>query len=204
MKGLIIDVTADEGLVILNIDNDTKCVKLDSTHRSGEFLLEYIDKILSQNSLKLSDIDYVGAINGPGSFTGIRVGLSTIKAIVFALNKKLIIKNAFEVVASRVPCCQVLIPCTKTSTYYGNIVNGTLDNYGVKNNDELVCSMPVIIADRRPNIDIKAQVIENWEQMLADYFRKCASNGEFIELNKVAPFYIQLSQAERTELGKQN
>ena len=85
MKGLIIDVTADEGLVILNIDNDTKCVRLDSAHRSGEFLLEYIDKILSQNSLKLSDIDYVGAINGPGSFTGIRVGLSTIKAIVFCI-----------------------------------------------------------------------------------------------------------------------
>ena len=65
-------------------------------------------------------------------------------------------------------------------------------------------SVQIIIADRRPNIDTKAQVIENWEQMLADYFRKCASNGEFIELNKVAPFYIQLSQAERTELDKQN
>lgn len=205
MKGLIIDVTADEGLVILNIDGNKKCKKLDSMHRSGEYLLEYIDALLLDNEMSIKDTDYIGVISGPGSFTGIRVGLATAKALVFALNKNVIVKNVFDVLSFYEKECTVLIPCTKTSTYYGDIRLGKLQCYGVWNNVDIKLQhKPYVISDRMPYVSLDAQVIDDWVEKMADYFEKCAKDSQFARLNEVTPFYIQLSQAERGEIDKSN
>lgn len=54
---------------------------------SSTNLLGLVDKLLFDNNLKIYDIDLFAAAIGPGSFTGIRVGLSTVKAIAYSLNK---------------------------------------------------------------------------------------------------------------------
>ncbi len=51
-------------------------------------LLETIEGILQQVSLKLSDIDLFAAACGPGSFTGLRIGLATTKALAVCTGKK--------------------------------------------------------------------------------------------------------------------
>jgi len=49
--------------------------------------------------LQLKDIDAIAVTNGPGSYTGLRVGLSSAKGLCFALNKPLILLNTLEVMA---------------------------------------------------------------------------------------------------------
>ena len=57
-------------------------------------MLVKIDKILSQNQVKLDNLKAVIVNQGPGSFTGLRVGISTANALAYALKIPVIgIKN---------------------------------------------------------------------------------------------------------------
>lgn len=80
MKILGIDTTTKSAsCTILNEDTYyTKNVTNEITH--SEKLLPIIHETLKENNLTLDDINIMAAINGPGSFTGIRIGLATIKA----------------------------------------------------------------------------------------------------------------------------
>jgi tRNA threonylcarbamoyladenosine biosynthesis protein TsaB len=49
-------------------------------------LLRDIDKVLKESRISLSDIGLLAAAAGPGSFTGLRIGLATIKALAVTLN----------------------------------------------------------------------------------------------------------------------
>ncbi len=53
----------------------------------SEILLPLIDGMISRADIKLADIDIFGACIGPGSFTGLRIGLTTIKTFCYATGK---------------------------------------------------------------------------------------------------------------------
>ncbi|MDR1554181.1 MAG: tRNA (adenosine(37)-N6)-threonylcarbamoyltransferase complex dimerization subunit type 1 TsaB, partial [Prevotellaceae bacterium] len=50
----------------------------------------FIDELLNQQNLKVSDLDAIAISEGPGSYTGIRIGVSTAKGLCFGANKPLI------------------------------------------------------------------------------------------------------------------
>ena len=54
---------------------------------SSEFLLEKIAFLLKENRLSPTDLEVVAVSAGPGSFTGIRVGLATAKALAYGLGQ---------------------------------------------------------------------------------------------------------------------
>ena len=88
MNILAIDTTTKVASVaILNNDKITQnLVSNEITH--SEKLLPLIDETLKETNLTLKDIDMYAVINGPGSFTGIRIGLSTLKAFAMIDNLK--------------------------------------------------------------------------------------------------------------------
>lgn len=53
-------------------------------------LMPMIEEVLNNLELQPADIDIFAASNGPGSFTGLRIGVTTIKAIAFAANKPVV------------------------------------------------------------------------------------------------------------------
>ncbi len=69
--------------------------------RTGQaaWLHQAIKTAFDNNSVKIKDIDAVSVSNGPGSYTGLRVGLSTAKGICYALKKPLICINTLEIMA---------------------------------------------------------------------------------------------------------
>jgi tRNA threonylcarbamoyladenosine biosynthesis protein TsaB len=85
---LAIDTTTGSGSVAL-LDNARILSEFNSesalTHSAR--LLRAVDYVLKQNSLKIQDVDGFAVAAGPGSFTGIRIGLSTVKAFAFASRK---------------------------------------------------------------------------------------------------------------------
>ena len=53
-------------------------------------LLPTIDRLFKETSLDLSNIDYYACSIGPGSFTGIRIGVATVKGICFGIPKPVV------------------------------------------------------------------------------------------------------------------
>lgn len=58
-----------------------------------------IERALQKSGLNLEDIDYFGFGLGPGSFTALRIGLATLKGLVFSSNKPLVAVSSLEVIA---------------------------------------------------------------------------------------------------------
>ncbi|HNP23110.1 MAG TPA: tRNA (adenosine(37)-N6)-threonylcarbamoyltransferase complex dimerization subunit type 1 TsaB [Panacibacter sp.] len=102
--------------LILNIDTATEfasvCIANDhhvlameksvdqKSHAS--FIQPAIKRLAATAGIDLSAIDAVAATAGPGSYTGLRVGLSTAKGLCYALKKPLILLNTLEVMAASV------------------------------------------------------------------------------------------------------
>ncbi|MFA9392853.1 MAG: tRNA (adenosine(37)-N6)-threonylcarbamoyltransferase complex dimerization subunit type 1 TsaB [Prolixibacteraceae bacterium] len=56
----------------------------------SRLLTQFIDELLNRNDLKAADLAAVAVSEGPGSYTGLRIGVSAAKGICFAVNKPLI------------------------------------------------------------------------------------------------------------------
>lgn len=65
----------------------------------AESLHIFIRSVLEQSELKLGDIDAVAVSQGPGSYTGLRIGISAAKGLCFALGKPLIAVDTLEALA---------------------------------------------------------------------------------------------------------
>ncbi len=98
MKCLAID-TSGAHLTVALIDNENVISEyfIDTGLRHSVMLMPCIESVLNKAGLKLSDIDVFASVVGPGSFTGIRIGISTIKAFSFANNKPVLPVTSFEV-----------------------------------------------------------------------------------------------------------
>ncbi len=68
----------------------------------AEKLLEIIDSVLREGGLKTSDLGAVAVSNGPGSFTGLRIGMSAAKGIAFGASLPLIQVPTFEALALQI------------------------------------------------------------------------------------------------------
>lgn len=97
MKLLAIDTSNKIASVAIFENNEFLGEKLSDDQKThSEKLLPIIDELLAELKLKISDIDLFAVSVGPGSFTGIRIGVSTIKGIAQALDKRVIGVTALE------------------------------------------------------------------------------------------------------------
>ena len=71
-------------------------------------LLPALEDMLENNGVSLSEIDVFCSVIGPGSFTGIRIGVSTVKALAYAFDKKVLQVTSFDVLAYNKPSAKVL------------------------------------------------------------------------------------------------
>lgn len=67
----------------------------------ASFLQTAIADILEKSNKQLAEIEAVSVSAGPGSYTGLRVGLASAKGICYTLNKPLILLNTLEIMAER-------------------------------------------------------------------------------------------------------
>lgn len=90
MKLLSIE-TSDKmcGACILDDENIIDKLELNNGLTHSESLMPLISELLTKNNVTLSDIDGFVCDIGPGSFTGIRIGVSTVKAFVDSMDNKL-------------------------------------------------------------------------------------------------------------------
>src|SRR5262245_56579124 len=64
------------------------CATGDASSSHSTDLIDNIDRVLQEAGLQLSDIDLFAVAIGPGSFTGLRIGLATVKSLAVAMKKQ--------------------------------------------------------------------------------------------------------------------
>lgn len=86
---LFID-THDELITIALKNKENLFIKTqESEYSHSIYTMPMIESIFKENNLEIKDLEKVIVINGPGSFTGIRIGLSIAKTLAYALNIKI-------------------------------------------------------------------------------------------------------------------
>ncbi|NLY76551.1 MAG: tRNA (adenosine(37)-N6)-threonylcarbamoyltransferase complex dimerization subunit type 1 TsaB [Tissierellia bacterium] len=132
---------------ILAIDTSTvmaTCAVLDEDNLLGEFslnqnfghsenLVPMVKTLLDNLSLKVSDIDLYGVAVGPGSFTGLRIGIATVKAFAHVYNKPIVGISTLEGLAFNLSHRGIIVPMidARRNRVYTGIYkweNGYLNN----------------------------------------------------------------------------
>ena len=101
---LVTDTSGRDGSVALVRDVSTDGVEVveSAPLEGGTFsaqLVPQISKLLTNHAMRKSDIDAFIVVSGPGSFTGLRVGLAAIKALAEILAKPIVAVSLLEVAA---------------------------------------------------------------------------------------------------------
>ncbi len=85
---LALDTTSEFASLALRHSNETLAeIRLHSSDGFAQTIFQAITDILAKANLRLEQIDCFAAASGPGSFTGVRVGLAAVKGLAEALGK---------------------------------------------------------------------------------------------------------------------
>ncbi len=97
---LIIDVALADGFICVASEVGVIAVANNEAQKNHSSWLHIaLKELLKKNNISIFQIDVIAVTNGPGSYTGIRIGLSAVKGLGFALNKPIIVLNNLKLIA---------------------------------------------------------------------------------------------------------
>ena len=174
-----------------------------------------VKRVLSASGLDINDLDYFACGLGPGSFTGLRVGLSTIKGLSWALRKPLIGIPTLDILAMNALACghKIIIPVidAKRSLVYAcsyKFTNGSLKKtspYMLLSKEELLkkIKQPAVVFGDALNL-YREDILKSAPQSVLldkdEWFPKAHNiiklavlrikNKKFDDLLKINPIYV--------------
>jgi tRNA threonylcarbamoyladenosine biosynthesis protein TsaB len=90
-----VSLSKEGEILVLKEDNNNK-------YSHAERLHSYIDEVLIEAKIPLSNLDAISISKGPGSYTGLRIGVSAAKGLCFAIDKPLISVATLEALAHQI------------------------------------------------------------------------------------------------------
>lgn len=189
-----------------------------TTH--SEMIMKMIDTLLDISKVDRKKIEKIAVGIGPGSFTGIRIGVAVAKGLAYSLDIPIVGVNELEILASNYSGdgkIISMIDARKERVFYGiyKRENGKLKDLDIKGADSLeevlkgedekvVCIGDGAIVNREKIVEILGEKVE----ILDDYLNIpratiLAKLGEEREDNiyTLEPVYLAKSQAEREKNG---
>ena len=104
MKYLFVDSATATLVVAIVIDNEIKYIFNQKTGKDmSSIIMPKIKEAFDASEISPKDLDKIFVVTGPGSFTGIRVGLTVIKTMAWALKIPVVPVSSLEVIASGTP-----------------------------------------------------------------------------------------------------
>lgn len=93
--------TSNKNLCVLISENDCVIAKYNrfQERAHSRLLTSVIERLLDKCRLSVTQMDYLAVVTGPGSFTGIRIGLATVKGLSLSLNKPIISFSSLDLLA---------------------------------------------------------------------------------------------------------
>ena len=227
MKILSIDTASDLCTVaVLDNENCIKEIIVNDARNHSEKIMPVIEQVLQETNLKLRDINLFVCDKGPGSFTGIRIGVGTVLAFQDCLNIPCIGISSLEALAYNVKQEQEGLICSLIDAKNNNVYFGLFEfknneyiqigEFEFKNISEIISllenySCPITFVGDGTIVN-KEILLENFtnctfgdKNNLSSYSLGLAGLYNYkkgIETS-VMPLYLRKSQAERALEEKQ-
>lgn len=220
---LAVDTTTPHGSVALlensNLLAEVSCL---SSLTHSERLLPAVDLILLQRGLTIKDVEAFAVAAGPGSFTGIRIGLSTIKSFALASGNPIAPVSTLKALALKIKLPHNRLLCPLLDARKGEVYTALFEvrkgqlievvPQGVYSPDQFFTRLPShrIVSFIGNGADV-------WKEKIFEYFKDKARfssrslfiahevgllgygilrKGKGLNLREVMPLYFRRSQAE--------
>lgn len=200
MISLFIDTCDTEYIVSIIKDNETLFFfKSENSKDLSTKLLKKIDEAFHNINLSIQDVDKIFVTNGPGSFTGIRVGVTVAKTLAYSLKKDIYTLSRLECMASTKCNTDIIVPYidARRDYVFAGIYDQNLnclmkDNYLSKDcllekiNDQevtFISCQNLIDGSVPPNVDV-VKILEHHK------------SDSKINPHSVKPNYLKKTEAE--------
>jgi tRNA threonylcarbamoyladenosine biosynthesis protein TsaB len=221
---------------VLGIDTSTPCgsigliegeqilceYSLNRKVSHSERVLKTIDRVLEDSGLSIGEIDGFAVSIGPGSFTGLRIGVSVVKGLAFATGRCVAGVSTLDALAQNVRYSPYLI-CPLLDARKGEVYTALYRNTGKNDLIKLTPEIAIKPGDLLEKIEERALFLGNGVYTYGDLIRRKLGNmahiapssfnfahgtivaqlgrqnlekGEFLDLEGFTPHYIRKPEAE--------
>jgi tRNA threonylcarbamoyladenosine biosynthesis protein TsaB len=152
---LAIDTTHECGsLAVARGDRILEEVTLRAPNGFAQVIYEHLAQLFERHSLKVGDIDCFAAASGPGSFTGVRVGLACVKGLAEACRKPAVGVSNLQALATfgSKPLRAVVLDARR-----GEIYGGLYDSAGITVAPEAVAPLSAWLKTLPPEVEFVCQ-----------------------------------------------
>lgn len=226
MKILGIDSSSISGCAAVRVDGETVAegfVNNGLTH--SQTLLPLIENALKQADISVKDLDYIGVTQGPGSFTGLRIGMATVKGLSAVYDTKCICISTLEAIAQTasiyngILCAVMDARCNQVYNALFKCEEGIitrlcddraisiadLENELIKYNEQIIlCGDGTGVCNN--NFKTLNALIADEEHRLPKGDAICILSEKYkdsaLPAEKITPVYLRLPQASRELLKK--
>ena len=141
---LSVDTTAEWGSIALVGEQGViEEVAVHSSDGFGHVLFGEIEKLLARRHLDLDNLDAFAAASGPGSFTGVRVGLAAVKGLAEAAGRKVVAVSNLQALAFYgTRALRAVVIDARRGEVYGGVYDAALQPV----RPEVVAKMPLWLA----------------------------------------------------------
>ncbi len=222
---LAVDTTSLAGSVALLEDDALRgFVGFSTVPGHAERLLPTVDSMLAGMSLSLSDLDAFAVAVGPGSFTGLRIGIATVEGLSYSTGRPVAGVSSLEATAYRYRYREGWIAAfldARRKEVFGALFRS--DGKGIESTMEPVCEAPQRFLARLPDepvliagsgLSIYGEHISRIEKLqpaessffLAEEIARIGrirhESGKIAPLGKLEAVYIRPSDAEMPQRAK--
>ena len=189
MISMFIDTSLSD--VSIGLIKDGKLLSKINNNIPGEhsiYVTKYVDDILKENNLSPKDVDEIIVVNGPGSFTGIRIGVTIAKMFAYLQNIRIVTITSLQ---ARVIGMKSKYLISKIDAKHDNYYIGLYDeNYNkIVEKFAHITEIEEIIKEYSPEVvDIDKEY--NIEKIV-EYTKKLPSEN----VHAVNPIYLKLPEA---------
>lgn len=214
----ILSISTSSNIASVSISENDDCIlelNIDNNKTHSETLMPLIDKLFKTSNINLSDINAISCDIGPGSFTGIRIGISSIKAIAESLNIPVIDVSSLEALAYNIQDIDCKTICSLIDARNNQVYCGIFDDNHNLLEDYIADDINKVIESLNKYQDIlfvgDGAIVHKDLLNINDFgydnvihaknIAKCAynkfENNDTKTADSIMPLYLRKSQAER-------
>ncbi len=193
----------------------------------SQIIVPLISDMLDKAGVTINDIDVFATSLGPGSFTGLRIGVATAKSFAQAMGKEIIGISALAGLCANVFCMENVMICPIMDARRGNVYNAVYKN-GIEIKGDRLISLDDVLSEvgDEKTLFIGDGIVKHREKIESAMGEKAifapehiavqrassiaylanlrAEKGDFDNIYSLEPIYVRASQAERELRGEKD